>query len=48
MMSDKEILEHYANMQEIYGDLPDPDHEPRQFAYLVKLYLRYHGTQDNN
>ena len=44
-MSDKEILEHYANMQKIYGALPDPDHEPKQFAYLVKLYLRHYVNQ---
>lgn len=44
-MSDSEVLKHYEQMKEIYGTLPDPDHEPRQFAYYVKLYLRYHVEQ---
>jgi len=46
-MTDEEVLQHYDNMVEIYGTLPDPDHEPRQFAYLVKLYLRYYAEHNN-
>ena len=42
-MSNEEVLHHYERMTQIYGTLPDPDHEPKQFAYLVKLYLTYHG-----
>lgn len=41
-MTDQEVLHHYNRMLEIYKILPDPDREPKQFQYLVKLYLRYH------
>lgn len=47
-MTTEEVLHHYSRMLEIYEVLPDPDHEPKQFAYFVKLYLRYHGTQNDN
>lgn len=43
-MSDNEVLEHYNKMVEIYGVLPDPEQEPKQFQYYVKLYLRYHAN----
>ena len=46
-MTDEEILYHYNRMVEIYGDLPNPEHEPIRFAYYVKLYKYYHG-QDNS
>ena len=42
-MSNEEVLHHYQRMVQIYGTLPDPDHEPKQFAYYVKLYLKYHA-----
>ena len=42
-MSNEEVLQHYRRMVEIYGSLPDPDHEPKQFTYYVKLYLTYHA-----
>ena len=46
-MTDKELLEHYNRMVEIYGDeLPHPDHNPILFKYYVKLYLRYHGSPE--
>ena len=42
-MTDSEVLELYEEMKKIYGEnLPDPEHEPRQFAYFVKLYKYYH------
>lgn len=43
-MSDQEVLNHYNRMVEIYPNLPDPDHEPKQFQYFVKLYLRFHAS----
>jgi len=27
---------------EIFGTLPDPDHEPMRFAHFVKMYKYYH------
>ena len=41
-MNDTEVLHHYQRMVEIYGSLPDPVHEPKQFAYFVKIYKKYH------
>jgi hypothetical protein len=43
-MTNEEIINHYNRMVEIYGTLPDPDHEPKRFAYYVKLYKTYHLT----
>lgn len=38
-MSEKEILEFYNDMCEHYGDsMPNPEHEPRRFAFYVKLF----------
>jgi hypothetical protein len=44
-MSDEEILYHYNRMVEIFGTLPNPEHEPRQFQYFVMLYQKYHIPQ---
>lgn len=42
-MSDEEVLKMYDEMVKIYGDrLPDPERQPREFAYFVKLYKYYH------
>jgi len=42
-MTDQEILYHLNRMIEIYGDdLPNPEQEPKRFAYYVKLYRKYH------
>lgn len=38
-MTDEQVTKHYNKLVEMYGDrLPDPEHEPMQFAYIVKLY----------
>jgi len=38
------IEEHYNRMVEIYGDkLPNFEHQPKEFAYYVRLYKYYHG-----
>lgn len=46
-MTNDEILKIYDNLLEMYGDdLPDFEHEPKQFAYVLKLYLYYEHTND--
>ena len=46
-MTDQEILKHYDNMVEIYGELlPHPEHEPIRFQHYVKTYFYYHVTKD--
>jgi hypothetical protein len=42
-MTDEQVLEHYNRMVEYFGDLPNPEHEPKRFMYYVKLYRYYHG-----
>lgn len=38
-MTDYEALTFYEKLKNHFGDkLPDPDHEPLQFVYCVKLY----------
>lgn len=45
-MTDAEIEQAVNEMIEMYGDaLPNPEHEPRRFAYYVKLYFYYKGRQ---
>lgn len=40
-MTQDESREVLARLLQKYGDdLPDPDHYPHIFSYLVKLYLR--------
>jgi hypothetical protein len=42
-MTDEQILIHYSNMQEIFGEaLPNPEHSPKQFEYFVKLYKYFY------
>jgi hypothetical protein len=39
-MTDEEVLKLYDEMVEMYGNkLPNPEHEPRQFQYYIKLFL---------
>jgi hypothetical protein len=46
-MTNQEILEFYNKMVEFYGPaLPNPEHQPIQFAYLVKLF-KYHTEKTN-
>lgn len=35
-----EIVAKYEQMEEMFGSLPSWLHEPIQFEYLVKLYLK--------
>lgn len=44
-MTNEEAEQHYQNLLEQYGDkLPSPEHEPLQFAYIMKLYKYYNLT----
>lgn len=40
-MSDEEALQFYEELLEFYGELPDPDHHPIQFAHCVKCFKYY-------
>ena len=41
-MTDEEIMELFTEMQKMFGDdLPNPEQEPIQFAYYIKLYKFY-------
>lgn len=45
-MTDQEIEQAIKEMIEMWGDnLPNPEQEPKRFAYYVKLYLYYKGRQ---
>lgn len=38
-MTDTEINEFCDKMEKFYGVLPCPIHQPKQFAYKIRLYL---------
>jgi hypothetical protein len=41
-MTDEQLEKIMADLIEIYGDeLPNPDHQPMVFSYLLKLYMKY-------
>lgn len=44
-MTDEQALAIYEDMKRIYGNLPDPDHEPIRFKYYYTLYKHYHGVK---
>ena len=48
-MNEEQILEFYNKLVEHYGDdLANFEHEPRRFAYQVKLYQYYERKQSQN
>ena len=48
-MTDEETLIFYEKMKLHYGDrLPNPEHEPLQFSYFVKLYKYFHVIHTQN
>lgn len=47
-MTDEQVLAKYEKMLEYFGELPDPEHEPRRFAHFVKVYDYYNPTLDEN
>jgi hypothetical protein len=44
-MTDEEVILIYTEMEGMFGNLPSWQHEPMQFAYLVKLY-KYYKTRN--
>jgi hypothetical protein len=40
-MSDEEIEKALDEMRSMFGELPNPEHEPRRFAWYVKLWKYY-------
>lgn len=47
-VTDEQALEMYAKMEEYFGELPDPEHEPIRFAHCVKVYKYYNKPLDEN
>jgi hypothetical protein len=41
MISDQDLEKLIADMKQMFGDLPHPEHEPKRFAYYIKLYKYY-------
>jgi hypothetical protein len=37
-MTDQQVLELYKAMEEEFGELPNFEHHPLQFAYYYRLY----------
>lgn len=37
-MSEEQIEKMLREMEQEFGPLPNPEHEPRRFAYLVKIF----------
>jgi hypothetical protein len=37
-MTEEEVEIMYAEMEKYFGVLPSVDHEPKRFAYYVKLF----------
>ena len=45
-MTDKEAEDFYNELLEYFGkDLPNFEHEPKRFAYCVKVYRYYKSKQ---
>jgi hypothetical protein len=40
-MSDDQIEKAFDEMRDMFGELPNPEHEPRRFAWYVKLWKYY-------
>lgn len=45
-MSDKEVLQMYNEMLEHFGELPNFEHHPLQFANCVRMYKYWKETHD--
>ena len=47
-MSDEQVVAVYEKLKQHFGDkLPDPEHQPIQFAYFVKIYKYYYENKQN-
>lgn len=33
------IQDHLKKMVDLFGEIPDPIHQPKQFEHLVKMYF---------
>ena len=40
-MTDEEILKFVDEMEEHFGNLPNPEHEPKRFAWCIKVFKYY-------
>lgn len=40
-MTEEELVLVISEMEEMFGTLPSPEHEPIRFAHCVKLYRYY-------
>lgn len=41
-MTSEDLEEIGKQLEEMYGDkLPNPIHQPKQFAYILKLFMYY-------
>ena len=48
-LTEEQIREMMEHLEKEYGDnLPDPEHCPREFAHIVKMYLYYRGEHVSN
>jgi hypothetical protein len=45
-LKDEEIIQRLDEMYERLGPLPNPIHEPKRFAWFVKLYNYYKQRQE--
>lgn len=44
-MNLREVKKHYFKMKKMFSSLPNPDHQPKQFEFYVKMY-KYHMQND--
>jgi len=44
-MTDEEALAKYEAMEEYFGELPNFEHHPRQFAYYVRMFDYYNRKE---
>jgi len=47
-MTNEEVIKMYEEMLDWFGELPNPDHHPIQFAQCVKLFKYYKQRKDDN
>lgn len=46
-MSEEELEQTVNEMIEMFGELPNPEQEPKRFAYYVKLF-KYYKERSND
>jgi hypothetical protein len=45
-VTDKEAMNFYEEMEQFFGELPNFEHHPRQFAHCVKVYKYYKARNE--